>query len=162
VVAAEILPAADGRHRLSTDPFGFSLGVDLEDLLRDPLPAAAEHPRVIDQDRDGNPGVTVEVGWIRVYLACRLALALDGQLTAPAPGDALAEDDPRRPAASGRLSLITLDQTIYDDNIPFVSVAQVAADADAGSEVLREDHTFDLVPAPPAASCDTLRRLGAW
>jgi len=37
------------------------LGANIEDKLRSTLPTSADDSRIIDQDGDGNPGVTVEV-----------------------------------------------------------------------------------------------------
>ena len=37
-------------------------GVHLVDRQNDPLPADAEDPRIFDQDQDGKPGLTVQIG----------------------------------------------------------------------------------------------------
>lgn len=58
-------------------------GADLDDPASDPLPEAADDPRVFDQDGDGHPGMTVRVdllGLIRgeVYVVQRVRYRLIG------------------------------------------------------------------------------------
>ena len=63
-------------------------GAALDDLENDPLPAEPDDPRVIDQDGDGHPGVTVHVsifGLMKgdIYVAQRNRTRLVGTLVAP-------------------------------------------------------------------------------
>lgn len=58
------------------------LGANLKNPLRDPLPTKAEDKRVIDQDGDGHPGVTVEISGIvsgQVYVVQRSKSMLVGE-----------------------------------------------------------------------------------
>jgi hypothetical protein len=58
------------------------LGATLRDPERDPLPKEAADPRVVDQDGDGHPGVTVRVRGIvngEVYVVQRGKAALFGK-----------------------------------------------------------------------------------
>ena len=60
-------------------------GVELDNPESDPLPTAANDPRVFDQDGDGKPGITVEArafGFISgdVYMIERLRIRLDGEV----------------------------------------------------------------------------------
>jgi len=63
-------------------------GAALDDLENDPLPAKPDDPRVVDQDEDGHPGVTVHVsifGLMKgdIYVAQRNRTRLVGTLVAP-------------------------------------------------------------------------------
>ncbi len=63
-------------------------GARLADPDRDALPTRAGDPRVVDQDRDGRPGLTVHVsalGLVRgdVYVVQRIRSRLTGALVAP-------------------------------------------------------------------------------
>jgi hypothetical protein len=63
-------------------------GARLADPVNDPLPTTADDPRVVDQDGDGQPGITVRVrvlGLIsgEVYVVQRLWKLLDGEVVAP-------------------------------------------------------------------------------
>lgn len=42
------------------------LGVELEDLVNDELPTNAQDPRIIDQDEDGHPGVTIVLSMLGI------------------------------------------------------------------------------------------------
>jgi hypothetical protein len=63
-------------------------GARLEDPERDPLPTQADDPRVVDQDGDGKPGLTVRVsalGIFRgdVYVVQRVRTRLAGAVVSP-------------------------------------------------------------------------------
>lgn len=71
-------------------------GVRLENPETDPLPTAADDPRVFDQDGDGYPGITVRVtimGFIKgeVYVIQRDWNTLNGKVTSPDTIDGLIE-----------------------------------------------------------------------
>jgi hypothetical protein len=54
-------PGADGYSILSLPPAPEIAGAVLVDPFSDPLPTAADDPRVIDEDNDGNPGITIQL-----------------------------------------------------------------------------------------------------
>lgn len=63
-------------------------GARLDDPNADPLPTAADDPRVIDQDGDGKPGLTVHVSALGiltgdVYVVQRVRTRLVGTLVSP-------------------------------------------------------------------------------
>jgi hypothetical protein len=63
------------------------LGARLADPSRDPLPRRASDPAVLDEDRDGRPGVTIEIGGIvpgRIFVAQRSWTELRGRKVASA------------------------------------------------------------------------------
>jgi hypothetical protein len=68
----------------SPPPAALVLGAAIDDPLTDPLPASADDPTEIDEDGDGNPGVTVDA----VTVLCRnperafLALRAVAEMTA--------------------------------------------------------------------------------
>lgn len=60
------------------------LGAELDDPASDPLPTMADPTDAIDEDEDGNPGVTIDAEAVvcrdpqRAFIALRTAAALDG------------------------------------------------------------------------------------
>ena len=84
------IPIASRSFRIEDDNvvFGRSVavnGVHLRDPARDPLPTAADDPRVFDQDQDGQPGLTVQIGGLlegEVQLVQRTITRLTGTLLA--------------------------------------------------------------------------------
>lgn len=72
----------EGAMTLEQESPTLLLGANLKNPLRDPLPTGPEDKRVIDQDRDGHPGVTVEISGIvtgQVYVVQRSKSMLVGQ-----------------------------------------------------------------------------------
>lgn len=60
-------------------------GLELDDVLRDELPATAEDPRVVDSDLDGNPAVTLEIenSTCKRYQGQRQVIRYSGTFVAP-------------------------------------------------------------------------------
>jgi hypothetical protein len=83
------------------------LGARLKDPLGDALPSEAKDPRVFDQDRDGQPGVTVAVsGFVsgKVYLVQRSSSRLSGRRTGDGfSGRLIFENEQKVIGASARL-----------------------------------------------------------
>lgn len=78
---AQLKPHAGG-FLLEESPRVLVLGAKLADPAHETLPTDASDPRVVDQDRDGKPGVTVAVRGIvngEVYVVQRGATSLRGQ-----------------------------------------------------------------------------------
>lgn len=78
--SARLVPRTGG-FLLEETPRVLVLGARLRDPEHEPLPKQASDPRVIDQDGDGKPGVTVLVRGIvtgEVYVVQRGATALNG------------------------------------------------------------------------------------
>lgn len=66
---------------MSCDPLVQLWGLDLEDPLNDPIPSSADDPTVIDQDGDGNPGMTLvlgETGLCEMYIVQRATYLFSG------------------------------------------------------------------------------------
>jgi hypothetical protein len=55
------VPGADGFAIMSLPPVTEIAGAVLVDPLSEPLPTTADDPRVIDEDNDGHPGITVQL-----------------------------------------------------------------------------------------------------
>jgi hypothetical protein len=144
-VTAELLQGeADGELELSTRRFIFTLGVELDDPRQEQLPEEPDDPRVIDEDGDGFPGVSVKIGWFRIYVALRIELALRGSVYASVTEET-------RPTVEGTVK-IGLDQRIYGDDIPFYDAAGAAEEALLQNELVDGAHTFRLAPTD-AATC---------
>ncbi|MBN1945662.1 MAG: hypothetical protein JW797_08285 [Bradymonadales bacterium] len=58
---AVVEPVDSGGVRYRQERYTRVMGVDLENPETDPLPDRKDDPRVLDDDQDGNPGVTVQV-----------------------------------------------------------------------------------------------------
>ncbi len=81
----QLLPKTDG-YAFYQPKFYEIQGVELEDVENEPLPTEADDPRVIDQDQDGHPGLTVLVtGAINgeIYVVSRGHRTLRGPLASP-------------------------------------------------------------------------------
>lgn len=140
--------------RLSSGLRAITLGAQLDDPLDDPLPAHRDDPAVIDQDGDGEPGITVKVALFSVYLAARVRLQLlDGRYPRQSPSDD-AGVEVERPTIDGKLSM-TLDQRIYGDSVPFYDVAEAVAEAGDTYRILSTEQHFALSPIT-ARSCAAL------
>lgn len=67
----------------SPPPAALVLGAAIDDPLTDPLPASPDDPTEVDEDGDGNPGVTVDAVTVlcrnpeRAFLALRAVAELD-------------------------------------------------------------------------------------
>lgn len=71
---------------LEVGPYVQQFGVDLEDPYTDPLPSSADDPRIVDDDGDGLPGVTITirhpmVGQGKVWVGQRSVARLEGKVT---------------------------------------------------------------------------------
>ncbi len=72
----------DGRLRVVRPATPTGIGIDLEDPANDPLPTDPNDPRIVDDDGDGNPGVTSRIVLTEeiqgeLYLARREIFAYD-------------------------------------------------------------------------------------
>lgn len=55
------LSTVDGRTRLQRPETPTGIGIELADPANDPLPTDPDDPRIVDDDGDGNPGVTAHI-----------------------------------------------------------------------------------------------------
>lgn len=143
----------DGDLELNTGRFISTLGVELDDPQQDQLPEEPYDPKVIDEDGDGLPGVSVKVGWFRIFVALRIELALRGSVRTSTTDlwDPVTEI---RPTVVGKVE-ISLDQRIYGDDIPFYDAAGAAEEALLQNEIVDSAHAFRLVPTD-AVTCEML------
>jgi hypothetical protein len=119
---------ADGR--LSTDSAAILFGAALADPVGDALPTVATDARVRDQDRDGEPGVTIEISVGRIFAALRVRLALDAPVSSTATITGVAD--------------LRLDQAILGDTIPFFDAAESAAESEGHIHVVSSANTFRM------------------
>ena len=135
----------DANGVMTAGPQAAVIGATLADPLSDALPTDASDARIVDQDGDGKPGVTIKIdtgllGVKDIYAASRLRGDVTG---AVAPG------------GDGNLtgtSQLELEFSIFGDNIPLVDAAEIARELEANKEVLSKDTRFLGVPG--ADSCD--------
>ena len=57
----EVTTEPDGRLRVVRPPTPTPIGIDLEDPANTPLPTDPNDPRIVDDDGDGNPGVSAHI-----------------------------------------------------------------------------------------------------
>jgi len=118
-------------------------GARLEDPANDPLPTSLDDPRVFDQDRDGNPGITVRVsvlGLIRgdVYAVQRLSKLLEGTVVTP-------------DLVRGLITWTNEQVTIGASN-PFLNTS-----GDAKIDPVPERSYFVAIRVRPGTTCDDLK-----
>lgn len=82
------LSGQEGKVRFIQDQYLEVRGALLENPGTDELPTAPDDPRVLDQDGDGNPGMTVSVKILGImegqtYIVQRVQYALSGIVVAP-------------------------------------------------------------------------------
>jgi hypothetical protein len=83
MVDARLSEASSGEVKLWQPSRPSVVGARLEDPQRDPLPTRPEAPEVVDEDRDGHPGLTIEVSGLasgQVYVVQRSWTELRGHL----------------------------------------------------------------------------------
>ncbi|MBC7169568.1 hypothetical protein H5T54_01345 [Candidatus Bipolaricaulota bacterium] len=118
-------------------------GARLADPVNDPLPTAADDPRVFDQDGDGKPGITVRVtvlGLIsgEVYAVQRLSKLLEGQVVTP-------------DLIRGLITWSNEQVTIGASN-PFLNTS-----GNAQVDPVRERSYFVAIRVPAGTTCDDLK-----
>jgi hypothetical protein len=140
----QVIGTIEGEEpELVTSPVALVLGAALANPLDDALPAATSS-RVKDQDRDGNPGVSIEIpGYGSIFASLRVKLAF----SAPAGNVA---------SLSGAAD-VTLDQKIYGDNIWFYDAASSAAEAEQYVSVVSSSNRVNM--KANATTCAKVRQL---
>jgi len=132
-VTGRIGPAG-GAIMLDTSAAAIVLGAQLADPIANALPTSASDARVRDQDRDGNPGVSIAIPGIgKIYAAMRVLLSLEAKVTTAASISGAAE--------------IKLDQAIYGDSIFFYDAAASAAESAAAVRVVTASNNFRMKSA---------------
>jgi hypothetical protein len=131
----------DGGWKLTTKPAAMVLGAQLTDPVRNALPTTGSDARVIDQDGDGKPGVSIDIGsWGKIYAAMRVLVAMDAKVAGA-------------PSISGNAD-IQLDQAIFGDSIPFYDAAGSLAESQPYTRVVSAANAFRLKSG--ATTCATV------
>jgi len=118
-------------------------GAILDDPASDPLPTDPADPRVIDQDGDGHPGMTVRVTILGIlegetYVVQRISYRLSGIVVGPDRIEGTIEWSD--------------EQTVLDATNPLLEANTVGLlDPDP------EAHRFVMVRVDPSWGCETLR-----
>ena len=147
VTATGTLVREESGVRLATEPAAVVIGARLQSPVTDALPTSSSDSRVVDQDGDGKPGVTISAMGFNVYGAVRAIFELDGRVG-------------ENGGISGPANLEE-SYAIYGDTVPFVDVrAKVEASART-HEVTHEDE-FLLVPLDEDASCASVSAPGIF
>lgn len=139
-VSARLVPTESGFH-LENEPVTIILGAELENP-DDPLPARSGDQGIVDQDNDGEEGITIDVAIFSVYAAAKIQLALSADID---PLDGLDQ-------IFGTADF-SLETAIYDDSIPFVNARKTAAEDEEDTIVLAESHQFSMIAVPEGTSC---------
>ena len=82
------IDTVDGVLRVQRPPTPTPVGIELEDPFNEPLPTDPNDPRIVDDDGDGNPGLTVTIEVTpefigELYIARREIFAFEAFLTEP-------------------------------------------------------------------------------
>jgi hypothetical protein len=132
-----LVPAADGRTAFRVDMGVDTLGFDPE---RSPdLPRRATDAGVVDSDRDGRPGVTIDLvvpilGRAELYVAQRGSMRLDGWLVDGG-------------GAQGTIELGPIEQ---------VTLGTSTGIAVSSPRIVPVDGQFVLTPVAPSTDCNDL------
>ncbi len=133
--------ATDGTTwSLALDPVPVVLGARLAAPLTDALPTDAADARIVDEDGDRKPGMSIRVSGFKVYGALRVVLS---QLAGPLGADT---------GVTGGAHLEP-SYEIYGDSIPFYDAKAAADQARVETEVTSQHDTFALVPVADGAIC---------
>lgn len=134
----ELAATVDG-STLKTERAALLLGVrNLKDPLKSSLPKDAADSHVFDQDKDGQPGFSVQIAGGRVFVGMRVVASLEGEIKKS--GD-----------VAGRAA-VDVESEIYGDTILFVDAKAQAESAEKGKTV-EEKNTFRMAPLSGAATC---------
>jgi hypothetical protein len=106
------------------------------------VPSDSDHENVIDQDGDGEVGISVAVGPGRVFVGLAANFELNGQIEA--------EDNRIEGGA-----FIELDKQIYGDTIWFYDVRELAEEEER-MHSFESSASFQMSPVPPQTACDSL------
>lgn len=144
VERAASLELVGGNWRFGLDWGTTVHGARLADPVRDPLPTSPDDPRVVDQDGDGKPGITVPLrilGLIsgEVYAVQRLWKLLAGTVVSS-------------DLVRGLISW-TNEQVAIGASNPFLKT-----DAQAQVDPVRERSYFVALRIPPGTTCEDLKR----
>jgi len=126
---------------LTTEPLQLLLGISK--LNADgSVPDEPKDARVIDQDEDGDPGVSIAVGPGRVFIGMAATMTLEG-------------DWQRQTGElSGSADLAT-DSATYGDSIWLYDARKAAAEEEAAHDY-EYSATFLLTPSDEELSCQAL------
>jgi len=128
---------------LVTEPVALVLGAALQKPLTDSMPGAGS-PRIRDQDRDGEAGVSIEIpGYGKIFGSLRVKLAFAAKAGNVAQLSGAAD--------------VTLDQKIYGDNIWFYDAASSAAEAEQNVQVIMSSNRVTM--KANATTCQKVRQL---
>jgi hypothetical protein len=123
-------------------------GVTLADPATEALPTAPDDPRLVDQDMDGNPGVTIVLTELvdgAIYVVERRSTELDGVATSAERLEGLVA--------------FTSEQSVVDSDPPSLK------DTVGASEQLPDpepcNSVFEMVRVPDTADCVWVRDQGA-
>jgi hypothetical protein len=141
---AATLPAADAAQRMTTGAGAFLFGISLADAMKDSIPTEKTDRRVIDQDENGRPGVSVRLPLgRRIDFGARFITALAGDIA----GDGSI-------VGSTTAASVNYDFVVYDDNVPFVDAVARAKETLARQRVIAQTTAVRMLPLRvPAPGC---------
>ena len=132
------------------------VGIRLEDPANDPLPSDPNDPRIVDDDGDGNPGITVEIHIgegppAELYLARREIFAYDLVQTGPDSLSGTVTDSSEQLVIGASLALLeTTDaqwEQVPDLSLSPILLERVDEDWDCDRLMAERDDLFP--PDPP-------------
>jgi hypothetical protein len=137
-----------GAAWLISDPTAAVIGAKLDDAFEDSLPTDEDDPRVVDVDGDGEPGVSISVGFGSVFMAMQMSFQTEGPIASDGSSTGAAD--------------LHVQQEVYGDSIPFVDARARAEESKETNKGLGGEHTYRLSPIVGSADCDdVIERLGS-
>ncbi len=122
------------------------IGAELSDDVGEDFPTDDDDARAIDQDNDGDPGVSVPAPIGRIFLGARVIVDFDLQLEGNQEGTLL-----------GTLAAYDFELSVYDDTIPFINAKKKLRKALEPITLLEQNHGIELHPG--TADCEAAKAL---
>jgi hypothetical protein len=132
--------------RLRSGLAALLIGAELSDDVGEDFPTDDKDARAIDQDNDGDPGISVKAPIGRVFMGARAVLDFELELEGNEAGTLL-----------GTATGYGFDVSVYDDTVPFVNVEKKLRNALDPISLVEQNHGVELHPG--TADCEAAKAL---
>jgi len=111
------------------------IGMSLEEPVGEDVPTDADDARVIDQDSDDEPGVSLKAPIGQIFLGARILFDLPLHVSTDNDG-----------SLRGALNVVSSELSVFDDSIPFVDAKEKLAASMAKAHIVSQDHQVIMMP----------------
>ena len=144
----------DGVLSIRRDPTPTPVGIRLDDPANESLPTDPEDPRIVDDDGDGQPGITVEIDagagiTGELYIARREIFSYDAVLTAPDVIEGSVIDDSEQLVIGASQSMFLTEgnfEQVTDAALNPIILKRVDPDWDCARLAAERDNLFPPTP----------------